>query len=244
MGSDDSYCAGCGAGVPPVAAGPSGRQVLVTPGPAGGAPPQPHTASRRKRLPRQVKRQVPVRPPQPDAGQVIGVVTGAVSSDPRTVSCKVAWLLLRVVAVVSVVGLLTAVIDSGLSLLAWCFTGALGVAIALECVVRFVVGGAGDQRCEVRRFRLTGADGQTVDCVATGNLAGVDLHSGDHVEVRGRRDRRGILGVRRILVTVTSVGATPRPGMIFRAARTTNAIVAVLVVVVATLVGFLVFGLG
>jgi hypothetical protein len=111
-------------------------------------------------------------------------------------------------------------------------------------VVRFAVGGSGDQRCEVRRFRLTGADGQTVDCVATGNLAGVDLHSGDHVEVRGRLGRRGILVVRRILVTVTSVGATPRPGMNFRAARAANAIVAALVVVVAALVGFLVFGVG
>jgi hypothetical protein len=202
-----------------------------------------------------VKRHVPVRPPRPDAGHVVGVVTGAVSPDHRTVSCAVARLLVRVVAAVSLLGLLTAVVDRGFSLLAWCFTITLGAAVVLGGVLWLAAGAPrretrlrarepGDQRCEVRRFRLTGAGGQTVDCVATGTLAGVDLHSGDHVEVRGKRGRRGILRVRRILVTVTSVGATPRPGIGFRIARAVKAIVAVLVVVVAALAGFLVFGLG
>ena len=95
-----------------------------------------------------------------------------------------------------------------------------------------------EKRCEVRRFRLTDKHGAVVECVATGALDGIDLRPGDHLEVRGKRNRRGILVVRRILVTVTGIGATPRPGNIFLLARIADILAVVLLTSVALLVFF------
>ncbi len=175
-------------------------------------------------------------------GRVVGVVTGAVHVEHRTVDCSRWRIPSRVVAIGSAAGFLVGFVDAGLSLLTWSFFVTFCLA-AIAAAVPMALG-PGEKRCEVRRFLLLGEDGGHVECVAVGALDGVDPHAGAHVTVRGKRNRRGILSVRRILVTVTAAGATPRPGMGFRAARATNAVAAVLVVVLVALIGFLILGIG
>lgn len=222
------------------------------------------------------------------AHPITGVVTGAVHLTHRAVGCFGARVLLRLAAAATTAGLLFALLDTGLSLLSWCFVAALVQVVVLLAVFRVALGGfrraehgagrrghrahggsmtarlasgllrgAGklaaasfrvrgprEQHCEVRRFRLADSSGRQVECVAHGTLAGVDLRGGDHVEVWGRRDRHGVLAVRRILVTVTGVGATPRPGIGFRLARAANAIAVVLMVGVGLLTAILFAGVG
>jgi hypothetical protein len=176
--------------------------------------------------------------PTSDDGHVVGVVAAEVRLEHRTVKGFLAWLLVRIAAVTSAAGVAVALVHGGFSLLTWWFLAVFLLAAAL--VVKLRTRRSAEGTCEVRRFRLTTTDGGHVECVAVGALTGVHLRAGDHVTVRGKRDREGILVVRRILVTVTAAGATPRPGMGFRAARVANAIAAVLVVAVAFLLGFLI----
>ena len=175
-------------------------------------------------------------------GHVVGVVTGAVRVEHRVVSCARWRLPSSVIAAVAGIGLLVAFVDTGLSPLAWAFL-VTGCLAAITAMVSAALGPDG-KRCEVRRFGLTGERGEHVDCVAVGALHGIELRAGDHVTVRGKPGRQGILSVRRILVTVTAAGATPRPGIGFLTARAANAVAAVLVVVLVVLTGFLILGIG
>lgn len=172
----------------------------------------------------------------------MGVVTGAVVVEHRAVRCARWRTPSLVVAIVSAVGLLVSFVGGAPPVVTWAFVVTAVLAAVTALVARLL--GSEERRCEVRRFRLADESGGQVDCVAVGALAGVEPRAGDHVTVRGKQDRRGILAVRRILVTVTEAGATPRPGIGFWAARTINVVAAALVVVLVVLIGFLILGIG
>lgn len=177
-----------------------------------------------------------------DPDLVTGVVTGSVQVEQRTANGFGARVLLRVATATAVVGLSIAVVAEP-SVLALGFLIAL-VPLCLMLAISYLSRGAGREVCcEVRRFRLAVAGGGEVECVAVGTLTAAEPRAGDHLEVRGRRDRHGIVAVRRILVTVTGVLTTPRPRMVFLLARAANVLTVVLFAAVVLLGGFLAAGL-
>jgi hypothetical protein len=167
------------------------------------------------------------------------VVAGTVTSNRLTVGSAGARFLLPVAVSGSALGLLVAALQTGLSLLTWGFTVCLGLLAMLATIAWGTLRGPIRPVCEIRRLRLVDKGGRQVDCELRGAVVGLEPGPGDHLQVRGKRDRHGILRVRRVLVTVTGAGATPRPRIRYLLARAVNPVAAILAAAVTLLAFFL-----